>query len=147
MDLGLRFKKINDMMQKHANRELEKVGLTFSQHHVLLYLSQCEKQEASLKSLEKAAGVAQSTMAGIVMRLEDKGYVKPCFDEADRRIKKVRLSKAGKKICENAKRGFRKGDEVTRSGLSESEQNELERLLDQVYLSLKAHDEGKEETR
>ena len=144
MDLGLRFKRISDLMKKKFNRELEKVGLTFSQHHVLLYLSQCENQETSLKDLEKAAGVAQSTMAGIVMRLEDKGYIEPFADEADRRIKKVRLSSAGKKICENAMRGFQEQNKVMCSDLTEQEQRQLEALLEKVYQSLK-NDEGKEE--
>jgi DNA-binding MarR family transcriptional regulator len=144
MDLGIQFKKINDVMKKRFNRELEKIGLTFSQHRVLLYLSGCEKEEAPLKMIEKEAGVAQSTMAGIVMRLEDKGYVESFTDGEDRRIKKVRLSKTGRKICRKAYDDFRKNNEEMCSRLSESEVKELERLLAKVYAGLCENDSEKE---
>lgn len=144
MDLGIQFKKISDVMKKRFNRELEKVGLTFSQHHVLLYLSECENQEAPLKTIEKAAGVAQSTMAGIVMRLEDKGYVESVADGDDHRIKKVRLSKTGQKISEKAYSDFRRNNEEMCSRLTKSEVKELERLLAKVYAGLCEHETAKE---
>ena len=49
MDLGLRVKKINDLMAKRGNYELKKLDLTFSQFHRLVYLEKCAGQQAPLK--------------------------------------------------------------------------------------------------
>ena len=53
MDIGFRIKKINDLMEKQVNAMLEELGLTFSQHHVLIYLIHHDKEPDSLKELEK----------------------------------------------------------------------------------------------
>lgn len=146
MDLGLRFKKIHDIMKKQANQELEELGLTFSQHHVLVYLSFQENGEAPLKELEKHAEVAQSTMAGIVARLEDKGYIESFTDETDHRIKKVRLSATGSAICQKSKENLCAKEASLRGTLTPSELTELERLLDRVYESLKQNAQKQEVT-
>lgn len=74
--LRAKIKKINDLMYKFGNQELKKIDLTFSQFHALVYLEHCENGEATLKQLEAHFKVAQATMAGIISRLECKGYVK-----------------------------------------------------------------------
>ena len=63
MDLGLKLKRIHDVMEKNANREVERLDVTFAQHHVLMYLLHHKDEAVSLKELEKHFGVAQSTMA------------------------------------------------------------------------------------
>jgi DNA-binding MarR family transcriptional regulator len=144
MELGLQLKKINDLMQKQANHSLEEIGLTFSQHHVLVYLVHCNGHETTLKDLEHRMEVAQSTMAGIVSRLEDKGFVKGFTDPDDLRIKKVRLTEAGEEICRRSWKDIQERERVLSSGMNAEEKAELLRLLDIVYTSLKEADPGKE---
>ena len=144
MDLGFRIKKIHDLMRKQANQVLEQMDVTFSQHHVLVVLMHCEGYEASLKDLEHRLETAQSTMAGIVSRLEDKGFVEGFTDEQDLRIKKVRLTEKGVRICEKSLEDIREREKVMCSKLSEEEITELNRLLEIVYDALKETDPGKE---
>ena len=53
VDVGFKIKKINDSLQKKADKSMEEMDLTFSQHHVLVYLIHCENHETSLKNVEK----------------------------------------------------------------------------------------------
>ena len=73
MDLGLRVKKINDLMAKRGNYELKKLGLTFSQFHCLVYLEKCAGQQVPLKQLENHFEVAQATMVSAAARKECRG--------------------------------------------------------------------------
>ena len=145
MDLGFLIKKIHDLMRKKANQGLEQMDVTFSQHHVLVFLMQCEGHEAGLKDLERRMETAQSTMAGIVSRLEDKGFVEAFTDEQDLRVKKVKLTEKGVRICEKSLEDIRESEKVMCSNLSEEEITELKRLLGIMYQSLKETEPGKEE--
>ena len=109
MDLGLRIKKINDLMEKRANHQMQKEDLTFSQHHVLVYLIQCPEYTAPLKELEKYFRVAQATMAGIVVRLESKGLVESSVSSKDKRVKMVTLTEEGAESCRRSYRNMKAG--------------------------------------
>lgn len=139
MDLGLRIKKINDLMEKRANHQMQKEDLTFSQHHVLVYLIQCPEYTAPLKELEKYFRVAQATMAGIVVRLESKGLVESSVSSKDKRVKMVKLTEEGAESCRRSYRNMKAGEEKLKARLSENDIRELERLLDIVYQTM--HDD------
>ena len=55
-----------------------------------------------MKEIERHFQVAQSTVAGIVVRLERKGFVEAAGDRSDRRIKLVRLTAEGEGCCKKA---------------------------------------------
>ena len=133
MDLGLRVKKINDLMAKRGNYELKKLGLTFSQFHCLVYLEKCTGQQAPLKQLENHFEVAQATMAGIVGRLEGKGYVRSHLAESDKRVKIVCLTDEGRQICASAKKGMHKLQEKVEQLYSRQELSQLGKYLDRLY--------------
>ena len=137
-DTGLLLKKIHDLMEKQANRALKDMDLTFSQHHVLIFLEHCENGEASLKEAEKQFRVAQSTMAGLARRLEEKGLVQSYYDDADRRIKMIRLSEEGRRLCRRSRRDFDEKQTMLTKGLKKNEQAELHRMLETVYQNLQA---------
>ena len=92
---GSLLKQINDALERQANNSLRVDDLTMAQMGVLLALDRTDSKQMTLKELERIIRVAQSTAAGIVSRLEQKGFVE-CFGSAeDRRIKVVRLSESG----------------------------------------------------
>ena len=37
VDIGFRIKKIDDLLCKKADETMQKMGVTFSQHHTLVY--------------------------------------------------------------------------------------------------------------
>lgn len=122
-------KLIHDRLEKNANNALRDQGLTMMQVSVLITLHDAQRQQLSMKELEQRFGVAQSTVAGIVSRLEQKGLVEALHDAEDRRVKLVHLTREGE--CCYANAAFQM-DEAERSllrGLSNDEQAALNRFL------------------
>lgn len=89
-----------------------------------------------LKELEKALHVAQSTAAGIVSRLEQKGLVESFGDAEDRRVKVVRLSEAGAGCCRTADARMAEAERQLLSSLTEAERDIFILLLRKVRDSL-----------
>ena len=141
-DIGILLKKINDLMEKSANRDMKESGLTFSQHHVLVFLKKRKGEPASLKEAEREFKVAQSTMAGLVCRLEEKGLIESYYDPSDKRVKMIRLSSEGSRIVEKTHRNFKAAQKLLVKGLSAEENAKLLEMLKTVYENvLEAQDE------
>ncbi len=129
---GLLLKQIHDGMERQANNELRAHDLTFAQISVLMLLDGAENGTLALKEIEKTLRVAQSTAAGIVARLEQKGFAEGCGDAADRRVKRVRITGTGRQCCGEARANMGHGEEALLSGLTEEERMILRMLLVKV---------------
>ena len=116
-------------MQKSANNDLRGRGLTVTQLNLLLSLYDSPDGELSLKQLEQIMHVAQSTTAGIVSRLEQKSLLESVPDPADKRIKLVRLSEAGKQCCIEMETQIDVAEAKLLRGLDENETRTLHDLL------------------
>ena len=91
----------------------------------------------SMKALERYFGVAQSTVAGIVSRLEQKGLVEAFGDAADKRIKLVHITPAGEQCCAEASCRMDEAEEKLLQGFSAEERKSLNLLLTKVADNLK----------
>ena len=69
---------------------------------VLVELQKSESKQCSMKELERKFCVAQSTVAGLVSRLEQKGFVEALGDASDKRIKLAHITAAGEECCREA---------------------------------------------
>lgn len=127
------FKRINDTIEKNANSNLQSYNITLSQVKMLFTILNAEsspkKGVIPLKELERRFGVAQSTAAGIIQRLEKKGLVENVADAEDKRVKVLITTDKGKSICESAVRSMMKQNEKALCGFDGNERSELERLL------------------
>lgn len=133
---GKLIKQINDELEKQANSTLSSQNLTLTQMRVLMELEAIPEKQLSLKELEVLLHVAQSTTAGIVARLEQKGYV-VCFGDAnDRRVKRVAITESGMECCENAQSHIKSMETHLLSGLTESEKDLFSNLLQKVCSGL-----------
>lgn len=133
---GTLLKQIHDALEKQANNSLRADGLTMAQVGILLMLDRAEHRQMPLKELEKALHVAQSTAAGIVSRLEQKGLVESFGDAEDRRVKVVRLSEAGAGCCRTADARMAEAERQLLSSLTEAERDIFILLLRKVRDSL-----------
>lgn len=134
---GFLFKQIHDMLEKRANNELRKKGLTLMQVSVLTVLLDSEENRLSMKELEKYFGVAQSTIAGIISRLEQKELVEAVGNANDKRIKIVKITDFGKKCCETEFYQREKTEKAILEGFSEEEKKTLNSFLVRVADNLK----------
>ena len=135
-DCGLLMKQINDELRKNANNALRPQDLTIVQLDTLLELERAPEGQRSLKELEQILHVAQSTAAGIIARLEQKGLVEGFGDAEDRRIKRVRITPAGLECIRTALHFRAEADEKLLSGLTETERDIFYTLLKKVWDSL-----------
>lgn len=136
IDCGALIKRINDTLEKNANNELQTQNITFFQFKMLLALLFSENGSARLKELERFFGVAQSTAAGVAVRLEKKGLIDSCPDLHDRRVKRVQITQSGRTLCQNHREAMRQAEANLLRALSREEQEQLRQLLLKVYHSL-----------
>ena len=135
-DCGLLMKQINDELRKNANNALRPQDLTIVQLDTLLELERAPEGQRSLKELEHILHVAQSTAAGIIARLEQKGLVEGFGDAEDRRVKRVRITPAGIACIQAAQHHRAATEEKLLSGLTETERDIFYTLLKKVRDSL-----------
>lgn len=133
---GLYIKRINAFLDCEANRNLQNRNLTHSQSHFLMELLRKPGQTAPLKELESRFSAAQSTIAGLAVRLEKKGLIESLPDPNDRRVKLVRLTEAGARVCEDSFKEIIASEEHLLSDLTEVEQTLLLNLLERMYATI-----------
>ncbi len=129
---GAIIKQLHDELEKNANNVLRPQGLTMAQIGILLVFKDTPGNQCSLKELEQILHVAQSTAAGIVSRLEQKGLVEGFGDPEDKRIKMVRITSAGEECCRRAEASMAEAEKKLLSGLTETERNIFSCLLMKV---------------
>lgn len=135
-DCGRLMKQINDELQKNANNALRHQDLTIAQLDALAELDRSPEGQRSLKELEQILHVAQSTAAGIVVRLEQKGLAEGFGDPEDRRVKHVRITPAGIACVRTALHHRDEAEARLLSGLTETEKDIFCALLKKVCDSL-----------
>lgn len=134
---GTLIKQIHDGLEKQANNSLRPQDLTMAQVRVLIELRFAPERKMALKELERRLHVAQSTAAGIVARLEQKGFVESFGDANDRRIKMLRITPAGEECCQLADQNMAEIEALLLSGLTETESAIFFSLLERVSNNLK----------
>jgi len=125
-------RQIHTELEKNANNSLRQDDLTMSQISVLIELAQAEGNQMELKRLEQLLHVAQSTAAGIVRRLEQKGFVEGYGSPEDKRIKMIRITPEGLACCEKAWAGAQEAETQLTSALTDTERTILISLLQKV---------------
>lgn len=114
-------KQLHDKIEKNANNILKKYDLTMMQLGALMRLNKNTNGECTLKEFEKLLHLAQSTTAGIVKRLEQKKLVVCLGDSFDKRIKKVRITDEGMKLCNIAAEDMEHAAQRITNGISKEE--------------------------
>ncbi len=131
-ECGKLIKQIHDELEKQANNQLSSQNLTLTQMRVLMELEAIPERQLPLKELESLLHVAQSTAAGIVVRLEQKGYIESFADVSDRRVKRVAITSSGMQCCQNARSHIHNMEEQLLSELTETEKIQFCNLLQKI---------------
>ena len=129
-------KIINETLEKEAHNTVREKKLTSVQMHVLMLLLGREEHTLPLKEIERRLHVAQPTAAGIVVRLEQKGFLESSVSREDRRVKLIRLTEEGERQCRDCISHAREAEERVRSALTEREYTEFSGLLEKIIRSL-----------
>lgn len=99
-EIHMLLRQINQRFFELVSRELSEVGITAPQLLVL----RCFKNGNRLRmsDVSKQVGLSNSTVCGIVDRLEERGYVRRSRDEADRRVVWVQPGPKAAELKEHA---------------------------------------------
>jgi DNA-binding MarR family transcriptional regulator len=117
---------------------LRPFGLTDSQFNVLhlLRYQTGPDQTATQTELGRMLLVNRSNVTGLVDRMEQAGWVERLDDPADRRIKRIRITAAGRKLLDRVDAAYIRKVEQVMHPLTAREQAELCRLLEKVRAPL-----------
>ena len=135
MDIGFLVKLVHDAIDRRINQELEDQHLTNSQMSVLSYLRRRGGSDTTIRDIQDFLKVSRPTAAGLVRRLEQKGFVHLTTDPRDRRARIVRLDAS-------VRHNYEPGptlhmEERLLQGLSDEECGQLCSLLLRVYENIK----------
>lgn len=131
---GLIIKQINEALERQLNNSLRAQDMTAAQLWVLLELNSEETGKLSFKMLEKRLRVAQSTISGIVSRLEQKGLVRGVVSPEDVRAKVAEITPEGVRCCRLSAESRTEAEKRLLSAMDEEEKEKF------VYLLKKALD-------
>ena len=92
-------KNLNKNMRHEFHNLMQNSGLTFPQLSVISILSKHGKQKVS--EISEKMGLSDSTVSGILDRLEQKNMIERKRNKDDRRVVKIYLSEGSRKICHN----------------------------------------------
>ena len=134
---GQLIKLLHDRLEKQANNTLRAQDLTMMQISVLMELQKTEQKQLSMKELERKFCIAQSTVAGIISRLEQKGFVEAFGDAADKRVKLVHITPAGEACCREAAGYMAEAEQMLLHGFSEDEKAMFNQLLARAAENMK----------
>ena len=134
---GWFIKRIDNTLEKEANQNLQALNLTMQQNRVLILLAHAEDHTLSLKALEEHFGAAQSTVAGLVSRLEKKGLIEAVASPADRRVKLARLTEEGARIHARSRQNVVDAEARLTANLSPEEREIFLSCLKKVYETVK----------
>lgn len=121
--------KLSNALIWFRNQELGAFDLTSSQFEVVRYLLQHRDCDTTAGDLMRKLELSQSTVAGILKRLNGKGLIERRTDEHDARRDFVTLTERGIALEESLQGIAVKTEGILLQGMSEAERAEFDRLL------------------
>lgn len=137
LDIGFIIKLLHDAIGRNVNRELETQQLTNSQMSVLLYLHSRGNDSVTIRDIQEFLNVSHPTAAGLVKRLNKKGFVELLTDPHDKRARIVRLAQFVQEELSVDPRPTQHMEERLLRGFSQQEREQLVQLLMRVYQNVK----------
>ena len=137
MDIGFLVKLVHDAIDRRINQELESQRLTNSQLSVLSFLCMRGDADTTIRDIQDFLKVSHPTAAGLVRRLEQKGFVHLLTDPRDKRARIVRLDASVIRNTQLEPKPPLHLEERLLAGLSDEERRQLCSLLMRVYENIK----------
>ena len=91
---------VSNIITRKYKPLLDKLDLTYTQYIVMMVL--WEEKQVNEKLLCRTLCLKSNTVAPLLKKLEDKGYIKKDKDKADERNLVITLTESGKKLQDEA---------------------------------------------
>ena len=133
--IGCLLKMITDKIKMRADANLAQQGLTLTQSRVLGYLNHNGGQ-ATQKEIEGFLQVSHPTVAGIIGRMEQNGFVYCWLDPADKRSKIVCQTERAAAIAQDRHATIQATEQQMLRSLTPEQIAALESTLRTIYADL-----------
>lgn len=117
-------RNFNRTLRHEFHGLMQDSGFTFPQLSVISILAKNGKQKVS--DISEKMGLSDSTVSGILDRLEQKGIIERKRNKDDRRVVKIYLSKGSQEICQEF---HRKREEYFAHLLKELSEQEINDII------------------
>lgn len=121
-------RNFNRTLRHEFHALMQDSGFTFPQLSVISILAKNGKQKVS--DISEKMGLSDSTVSGILDRLEQKGIIERKRNKDDRRVVKIYLSKGSQEICQEFHRKREEYFAHLLKKLSEQEINDIIKSLE-----------------
>lgn len=105
---------------------------------IIGYLADHRDKDVFQKDLEEVFSVRRSTMSGIILRMEQKGFLVRVPVDHDARLKKLVLTEKGGEIHALMETNLQAAEQKLLEGLSNEEKETLFRLLQKLRANLES---------
>lgn len=116
--------------QKKTRELLEKIGLHWGQPPLLHVL--WEKEGRTQTELCEILKISSATIAKMVCRMENEGFITKKVDREDRRVSRIYLTEKGREVREKVKEIERTVEEICVEGFTPEEKILLKRFLKDI---------------
>ena len=137
MNIHEHMRQIVNLMKSSINKDLDALGITFSQSGVLLFLCMNKDKKINQRHIEKEFNLTNPTVNGILNRLESNGFIKRLSDTNDRRIKNIVLLEKAEDFIELIKIKKDNLEHSMLKGINEKDLNIFNSVLKQISYNLK----------
>lgn len=122
--------KLGNAISWYKNQNMKTIDLTASQSEAIQYILKSRNDKCITASdLMKNLELAQSTIAGIIHRLEQKNLIECTAAPDDKRQTIISVTPQSLKLEEQLQKTAVETENILLSGMSENEQKEFNRLL------------------
>jgi DNA-binding MarR family transcriptional regulator len=132
--LGYRMKLLAQLSSRKFQEHLDPLGLT--PFHWVVLCCLWEEDGLATSSIGERLQQVGGTLTGVLDRMEDRGLIRRERDCHDRRVWRIWLTEAGKKLEEVLPPIAIELREQALKGMSSSDRQQLSDLLDQVIANL-----------
>lgn len=120
--------QLGNAVTYYRNIKMQEYGLTSAQGEAVRTI--LHEPGITAAELKKRLGLSQSTVAGILERLENKGLIKKTLVDGDARKMSLFSTAQGLELEEMLKRTALETQQIIMEGMTKSEQEEFNRLLE-----------------
>ena len=126
-EIGQYFKMIMNILDNKMNNKFDKMGLTTSQTHILMYL--LHHDNVNQRDIEGKFNLSNPTVNGILNRLEKKEFLTREVSLKDARVRDIHLTKKSYELETKIKKVCKGMENEILDGI---DKKELYKILDQI---------------
>jgi DNA-binding MarR family transcriptional regulator len=134
---GVLIKKAARLFEQVANKDLDKLGVTYAQTIFLIRL--WEKDGQNQMELAKSAGLKQPTVVRTLDRMERDDLVKRVRNSEDRRVFNFYLTPKAKKACQKLEAHANTMNQLASKSIPKKDVEKLNQLILMVIQNLQEY--------